>query len=241
MAHDRRLQLAQRCAGLEPELLDEQLAPSAIDVERLGLTAGSVEREHQQAAGAFAQRLAGHQLLQICQRLYVSAALQPAIGELLARHEHQLLQAGDLRPQRPLVGEVGQHRAAPERQRLGELGLLRPTARERLEATRVHLPRGRIARARLADDRRLTERTAQATDVDLDRVARRGRRRRAPDLVDQLLASQRPRRRQQQRREQQPLTRGPQSDRAPFDAYLERPQDQKLHIPGQARERTRRR
>ena len=162
MAQDRRLQLAQRRARLEPQLLDQQLAPGAVDVERLGLAAGAVEREHQQAAGALAQRLGGDQLLQIGQRLRVAAALQPPVGELLARHEPQLLQAGDLRPQRALVGEVGQHRPAPQRQRLGELRLAGLAARERLEAARVHRAADRVARAGPAGDRRRAERRRAA-------------------------------------------------------------------------------
>ena len=97
LAQDRRLQLAQRGARLEPELLDQQLAPGAVDVERLGLAAGAVEREHQQAARALAQRLGGHQLLQVGQRLRVAAALAGA-GRRAARARRAAAPAGARSP-----------------------------------------------------------------------------------------------------------------------------------------------
>jgi len=50
LAQDRPLELLQRRPGLDPELIDEQLPPGPVGLERLGLPPGAVEREHQLGA-----------------------------------------------------------------------------------------------------------------------------------------------------------------------------------------------
>jgi hypothetical protein len=47
LPEDRALELAQRIAGLQAELLEKRLARGAVGRECVGLTAGSVEREHE--------------------------------------------------------------------------------------------------------------------------------------------------------------------------------------------------
>ena len=147
LTQDRRLQRAQRLARLQPELLDQQRAPAAVDLQRLGLATGAVEREHQLTARAFAQRLRGDELLQVGQRLGVTAASQPPLRELLARAVAQLVQARDLGPQRSLVAEVGEHRSPPQRQRRDQLRLDGLAGEQRLELLRVPRRRDGIARA----------------------------------------------------------------------------------------------
>jgi hypothetical protein len=54
LAQDGALQFAQRRTGLDAQLVDHRLPPTAEDVERVGLPTTSVQREHQQAAGFLA-------------------------------------------------------------------------------------------------------------------------------------------------------------------------------------------
>ena len=44
---DGALETPQRLAGLEPELAGEHMPALAVDVERLALPRGAVEREHE--------------------------------------------------------------------------------------------------------------------------------------------------------------------------------------------------
>jgi hypothetical protein len=53
---DRPLQVLQLLPGLDAELLDQQRAGAAADVERLGLAAGPVQRQHQEAVQPLPQR-----------------------------------------------------------------------------------------------------------------------------------------------------------------------------------------
>src|SRR5262249_57037155 len=52
LLEDRALELAQRVAGLDPELLHERPARALVDGERVGLSPGAVQREHQLATQA---------------------------------------------------------------------------------------------------------------------------------------------------------------------------------------------
>jgi hypothetical protein len=58
-------ELSEPGSGLDPELLHEQLARSPEELERVGLPAGAVEREHQQLARPLAQRLLPHEALEL--------------------------------------------------------------------------------------------------------------------------------------------------------------------------------
>ena len=54
LREDRALQLPQLDARLEPELVGEDCAARLVHLERLGLTSGSVERQHELPAQALA-------------------------------------------------------------------------------------------------------------------------------------------------------------------------------------------
>ena len=87
----------QRPAGLDPELLDQRPARVAVDVERLGLATRAVEREHELAAQALAQRVLGDQRLELADELGVAAERELGVDALLERRHAQLLEARDLR------------------------------------------------------------------------------------------------------------------------------------------------
>src|SRR6185312_8429155 len=57
VAEHRPLELLERGARLDPELLDEVSAGIAVRLERLRLPPGAVERAHQQGARALTQRM----------------------------------------------------------------------------------------------------------------------------------------------------------------------------------------
>src|SRR5690348_1953168 len=57
LTEDRLLEPLQRWARLEPELIAQMLPQLPINVERFGLPATAVERQHQMAVHALAQRI----------------------------------------------------------------------------------------------------------------------------------------------------------------------------------------
>ena len=112
------MQLAELAAGLDPELVDERAPRALIGVERLGLTAGAVEREHQLAAQPLAQRVLGHERLELAGHLGVPAGAEILLDALLEAGEPQVVEAGDLGAGETLVGELGERRRHARGQRL---------------------------------------------------------------------------------------------------------------------------
>ena len=85
LAQDRRVHAAQERARLEAELLDEQLPSLAVDLERLRLPAGAVEREHQLRPQPLAQRMRADERLELGDELGVRADRELRLGPLLER------------------------------------------------------------------------------------------------------------------------------------------------------------
>ena len=191
LPQDRPLELLQRRAGLDAELLDEQRPAVAVTRERLGLAAAAVERDHELAARPLAQGLFLDERLELGDEPGVLSQLEVGVDPLLQRIEPQLGKPAACRLCERLFAELGQRRTAPEVERLPqEHGLPRGLARgarligQLLEAAEVRLVRGGASqvagRARL--DRVGPERLPQLGDVDLhDLVRARGRL--APEVV----------------------------------------------------------
>src|SRR5207247_781371 len=114
LPEDRGVERLQRRTGLDPELLDENAPRVVVRVQRLALTAGAVEREHQQAARALAKRVLGDQGLELADRLVVPPERDVGVDPLLERSEAKILQPADLRLGERLVSEIGQRRPPPE-------------------------------------------------------------------------------------------------------------------------------
>jgi hypothetical protein len=168
------VQRAQLRTRLDAELIDQQPPAGREDVERLGLAAGAVQREHQLPTQALAQRVLGDQRLELRGDLAVTAQSQPRLHVVLEGGDPLLLQAPDRLLGPRLVAQVGERRAAPQRQRLGQhvggvlrAGRLPRAGRQLLEARDVQLlgtdPR-HVARAHGDDHRR-------PRPVGLDRLA----------------------------------------------------------------------
>ena len=230
---------SSRSAGarLEAQLLHQHAPTRPKDFERVGLSAGAVEREHQLAAKPFPQRLLDEESLDLPDELGITAEHEVGVDAVLERGEPQLLEAPALCGGELVVCEVDQRRAPPQRERLaqkasglgGVLGLGR-RREERLEATRVDL-RGIDLElvARRASQKPVTaEQLAQTRDVELHH--RRGGRWRplAPERVDQLVGRDGLVRPQEQRRQQGALLTAAERDRLTALDGFERPQEQEL-------------
>ena len=80
-----------------PEALDERLPRLAVDLERLGLAARAVEREHLLAAQPLAQRVLGDERLELGDERRVPPERELGVDPLLERREPQLLEPLDRR------------------------------------------------------------------------------------------------------------------------------------------------
>ena len=85
VAQDRALELLQRRARLDPELLHEQPPPLAVGRERVRLAPGPVQRRHQLTARLLPQRLLLDELRQLADEALVLAELELGLDPLRER------------------------------------------------------------------------------------------------------------------------------------------------------------
>jgi len=139
------LEIAQRRAGLERQLVGEQSPPGAVDVQRLGLAARTVEGEHQLAAQMLAIGVHGHELAELAHQLVVPPQPKLCVDPPLERRQALLGQPGKLVPRRGPQREPGERAPAPEsqgaaqplRRELGIISTRQALADEPLEPCRV--------------------------------------------------------------------------------------------------------
>ena len=86
------LELLQRPARLQSELLVQQLPGLPVRLKRLRLPARAVEREHQLAAQPLLQRVRGHQRLQLADQLGALPESQVGFDAVREHRSPQLLQ-----------------------------------------------------------------------------------------------------------------------------------------------------
>ena len=196
MVQNRTLELLQGQARLETELVGECTPPVAIDIERFGLTANLVEGEHELAAQPLAQRVRANERLELGNHGASAAQREIGVDPLLGCLHSELLQACDLPASELLVGEVGQRRAAPQPERLGQHGLRgfgltsneqRPTlTKEPFERARVELVMAKLERvpATVRGQSPAAKGLTELRHVDVDAVRRAGRWPLAPQRVD---------------------------------------------------------
>nr|BFF03905.1 hypothetical protein GCM10020241_55800 [Streptoalloteichus tenebrarius] len=132
-------------ARVDPQLVGQPVPQVAVAVQRLALPARPVQGHELRRAQALAQRVLRDQVGQLADQYAVVAQREPRLGLLLQRDQPQLLQPPDHRGEQRAVGEVGERRAPPQRERLGQQVGPRPRvlARPRLgrqgrEPLRVH-------------------------------------------------------------------------------------------------------
>src|SRR5207248_669567 len=73
LAEDRLLHLSERDARLEPELLVETITERAVCRQRLRLTSGAVERDHQLRLQTLFQGMPRDERPELGQRVFVSS------------------------------------------------------------------------------------------------------------------------------------------------------------------------
>ena len=117
LAQDLCVQLLELGAGLDPELLDEYSPRLPECLQGLCLPAAAVQREHAQRAHPLTQRRCCSEHLELADDVTVKATLDVGVDALLERIEPQLLEPPDLTLRELLARQIGERRAAPERQR----------------------------------------------------------------------------------------------------------------------------
>ena len=242
LTQDRALELTQRPAGVEPEALGEQTPSCLVRLERFRLAIRAVEREHQLPPQALAQRLFADEPLQFGHELRMPAAGEVGLDPLFDSVESKGLEAGDLALREVLVGEVRQRRATPQREGLPQarrrvvvparrpqpLSLLHQVL-EPLRVERAGLQLERVATCSRVQPARRAERTTEARDVGMQRLARSGRRLRSVQILDQPLAEHDLAAMEEQDREERPRSRSAEGDLAAAVADAQGSEDPKLH------------
>ena len=114
------MQLPQLRGWLDPELVDEYRTGGTVARKRLRLTTSPILSQHQLTMQPLAIRVLPHEALQLPEDLGVPTQQHLSGDPFLKRGGTQLAQPRDLRLRERLVLEVGQDRAAPQRQRLAE-------------------------------------------------------------------------------------------------------------------------
>ena len=205
MPQHRLLELAKPWTGLDAELVDERWRACPVRLERLGLPARPVEREHQQSARALAQRVLRHERLRFAP---TASAWRPHASSA-SRRRSRASSAQLVEPRRHLLEDTAPRpgRRAPGRARAraprpsssaasasrpvleGDAAVVRQPL-ELLQVERVGLDAEDVPGA-AGLDRILAERLAEVRDVPLDEI--RGRRRWlvGPQLVDEPRAGTR--------------------------------------------------
>ena len=95
LPQDRRLELAQFLAGLEPELLLEHAAPGLVRVECVGLPARAIEGEHQLAADPLAIGVFRDQRFELGHECGIASECEIRVDSFFERSQAELLQLGD--------------------------------------------------------------------------------------------------------------------------------------------------
>jgi hypothetical protein len=222
LAQDRLVEPAQLGAGLDADLLDQRGPGRAVGLERVGLAAAAVQREHPLRVQPLAQRLCEHQRLELADHVAVASRLEVALDRELGGAQPQLFQPADLGGGERLAGDVVERGPAPQRQRLARP----PGGDEPLEARHVELVgcEPQLVTVATRDDVHAVagrgERLAQLRHVELHELRGGGRRRVAPEAVDQPVRRHRRAGVEREHRQQRARLARADGDGTPVDAGL---------------------
>ena len=231
----RALELTQLRPGFETELVPERLPHFPVHLERLGLATGLVEREHQLAAQSLAERMLGHELLELADQLGAPAGSEVGVDPLLQRLQAQFLQPRDLLLRKRLVAELVEGRPLPQgercAQRLGVAG--RPSfveqALEHLDVELVGLDAQDVATPS-GQKPPIAESAPKPQDVLLKNLRSRRGRTLTPERVDETLAGDDLVPVQKEQREQRSMPSAAEWDDVLAVGRLKRAQDSELHL-----------
>ena len=193
------------------------------------------------------ERVPGDERLELDDEVGVAAEREIRLDPIFEGGQPELLEPGDLAPRKVFVGEVGEGRASPERERLAEssggrlsgpVGDRAPAIGEQLlEALGIELARldsEHVAR-RLGYEHLAAQRPPEVGDVPLDDLAGGRRRIAAPEPLDQPVGRHDLVPVQQQDREQGALLAAAEGDRPAALGNLQGPKDAVFHTSSRGR------
>jgi hypothetical protein len=200
LPQDLALEVGQRPARLDAELVGQQPPHPPAGGERIGLPAGPVQGGGVGGPQAFAQRMLAHQPFQLGDEVAAGPEVDPGRRPVLEQAEPDLLEAGPVGMEPLAVAGVGQDFAPEQGQRLGgglqrRVGVTVAAGRGRVRGQRGH-PEGvdpagiegqGVAAMPAGDHGRVGQGPAQLGRLGLEGVAARGRGGLAPQVLDQPL------------------------------------------------------
>jgi hypothetical protein len=95
-------------------------SPLLVSAERLRLSAGAIEREHQLAAWPLPQRVLRDEALELADEVGVASEREVGLDPFLERAHAQLVQSRCLSRGERLVGELVQRRPSPHAEPLAQ-------------------------------------------------------------------------------------------------------------------------
>ena len=121
------MRIARCCArrsgpGSRPNCSLKEVAQLGKRLERLGLPPRPVEREHEPRAQPFPEWIVHDEGLELRAQLAVPSQREVGRDPLLERLQPKLVQPVGLTLDERFVSKLGERRAAPERERLAEVG-----------------------------------------------------------------------------------------------------------------------
>ena len=136
MGEDRFVEVVQLGSWLDAELLDEDLARVAIGLQRIGLAAAAVQREHQLRVQPLAPRMLRPELSELGDQLAVASHRKVGLDAHLQRRQALLLKPRDLGRRERRGSDLGERRPAPQLQRRTQRrgSVVATSGRERLAA-----------------------------------------------------------------------------------------------------------
>ena len=185
MRENLALKLPELATRFEPELVGQQHSSSLVGVERVGLTAGAIERKHELGTEVFAERMLVHERLEFADDRRVATGREVGLDPQLHARESELFESSDLGLGEWLVCELRERSPAPEPHRISE----RSVRDEPLEAVEIELASfdAQLVAGRSGHDPLAPECASQLRDVDLERLRRRCGWALAPERANQRI------------------------------------------------------
>ena len=242
VVEDALLEVAQRTAGLEAELVAQHPARVGEGAKRLGLPPSAVQGEREPGVQSFAQRMLGRQHLQLADHVVVASEGQVGVDARLEHGQPLLVDGRCLGQGCAVVHQLEQRRTAPQRQRVGQCatgGDGPPGCQldvsggcQFLETPEVDGVGRQIEAVPGVVEHEVdaVERAAQPGDVALQGSGGRRRRMVGPDRLDQRVSAHRTAACRDQRREHEAGLATADVDRIPVVVGdLERPEHSEPH------------
>ena len=223
LGQDPRLETTQLGSGLDADSLHQRRAGLPVGLKCLRLPAGAIQRQHPPPVQLLAQRMLGHQPVELTEHLLVKSSRQIGVDRLLGRAQAPLPQPTNLRGGERFFGDVGERLATPQRERLAGTRLFE----QALEPDRVDLAAGQpqLVTAPTGHDNRTValEQPAQVRDMLLDHLGCAWRRLIAPQALRQALRRDRMAHPQREHRQDGSLLTRTELDWPAVEARLDRP------------------